>query len=320
MVNIHLTNPEFLFFLLALPLLVVTHLYLYKFTKKRAWMFSNLETLKRVSKEHGITKNIGSLIIRLLTVTCVVLAAAGPILYYQADAQPTDYILAIDASASMTAQDFDPNRFEAARQTAKEFVEGIDGAASFGVISYAGYPTIHQTLSSDKQATLRSLDAITLQGISGTDPGGAVITATNLLAGNQRARAIILFSDGLNTAYLAEENPLEQAATYARRNEVTIHALGIGEQGTTPIGYLPSVYNITAAYHPENLRYLTEQTGGAFFEANNPDELTGQLEALLEDPQSRQESLHLGIGLLFAALLLLFAEWGLANTRYRLVP
>ena len=318
--SINFANPEFLFFLLALPLLVVTHFYLLRFTKKKAMLFSNTETLRRVQKNHSVSKTLGSLTIRLLTLTCVVLAAAAPTLLYEADAQTSDFVLVVDASASMTAQDLEPTRFEAAKEAAATFVDEFSDAARFGVVSYAGYPTIHQPLDPDRTTTAQTIRAIQMQSISGTDPASAVITATNLLISSERGRVAIIFSDGLNTAFLAEENPLLRATRYAQENRVTIHAVGIGEAGTTPVGYLPSIYNVSASYHPENLRFLTQQTGGRFLEAPNQETLQEQLQELLEDPYSRQESLPLTTGLLFAALLLLFLEWGLANTRYRLIP
>ena len=320
MTSIEFSNPEFLLFLLAIPLLVVTHLYLYKFTKKKAWLFSNLETLKRVSKNHTVTKNLGSLAIRILAITCIILAAAGATIHYQGEAQPSDYVLLLDASASMTAADLEPTRFEAAREAAINFVEGIEGRARFGVVSYAGYTSIHQPLQISKEQTTNTLRGIELRSISGTDPAAAIITSTNLLSTTGQGRVIILLSDGLNTAFLAEENPLEQAANYARENAVTIHAIGIGEQGSAPVGYLPSIYNVTASYHPENLEYLTQATNGRFLEANTNELLEERIQELLQDPYSREQTLPLSVALLFSALLLLFIEWGLANTRYRLIP
>lgn len=320
MADLIFSNPEILIFLLAIPLLIVTHLYLFKFTKKKAWLFSNVETLKRVRKDHKVSKNLLSLTVRILTITCIVFAAAGPTLIYQSEAQTTDYVLLIDTSASMSAQDLEPTRFEAAKQAATDFVQGVDGVASFGVVTFAGYPIIEQTLSTDRQGVIQTLENTQMRGISGSDPSAAIITSTNLLVNSGRARAIILFSDGANTAYLSEENSLEQAAQYARRNEVTIHAVGVGAQGDSPVGYLPSIYNVTASYDAASLELVTQATQGNLYQATDQQALQEELQELLENRYSRQTSTSLVIGFLLAALILLFAEWGLANTRYRLIP
>lgn len=320
MASLSFSNPEFLVLLLAVPLLVLTHFYLYKFTKRKANIFSNIQTLKRVSGEYGLTKNIGSLIIRVLAITCVVLAAAGPSIHYQAEAQSSDYVLAIDSSASMTADDLTPTRHEAAKQAATRFVDDFGEHTRFGVVSFSGYPNIEQPLSDDHGAITNAIDNLEIQTVSGTDIGGAIITATNLLAVSERGKVVVLFTDGSSTTGNANSDPVSRAVNYAVDNNVVVHAVGMGRPGSAPAGYLPSLYNITAVYDPEELAYITNRTGGQLLTAADNQQLSEEFQQLLTAPESRNQTLEISLGFLLAALILLFLEWGLANTRYRFIP
>src|SRR5512140_2496661 len=101
-------HPVYLWYLLSIPLLIVTHYAFLKYTRRRAIRFANFQALKRVTDEKVVTKNHVILIIRSVIIVCLILAMAGTTLWYKGQSNNNDFIVAIDTSSSMTAQDFKP--------------------------------------------------------------------------------------------------------------------------------------------------------------------------------------------------------------------
>jgi Ca-activated chloride channel homolog len=320
MATVYFHNPEFLLLLLLLPLLVMTHQALFKFTKRKGMMFANFSTLKRVTGEKLLTRNIGLLVLRLLTLTLIVLALAGTEYRYIGDAKESDFVLAIDTSGSMTAADLQPSRIEAAKEAATWFVDSLQATAYIGVLSFAGNVEIEQMLTEDRVAVKQALDRVNARTVSGTDISGAIITGTNMLHGSERGKVIIMLTDGSVTVAASEEDPVQRAVNYAKAHHVTIHTIGLGSPVGSLIGYLPSIYNLTAVYDAEMIEFIASETGGRAVHAQDEVALAAAYEALIGDVNSRLQNAPLHFHFLMLSLLLLFVEWGLMNTRYRLIP
>src|SRR3989338_4478169 len=94
-------NAFYLWFLLAIILLIALHFTTLKYIKRRALKFANFEAIERVTGSEIFSKNVLLLYIRLLIVICVILAAAGTTVWYTGKSSNVDYVLAIDASSSM---------------------------------------------------------------------------------------------------------------------------------------------------------------------------------------------------------------------------
>ena len=312
-------NPEFLVLLIALPLLVLTHIYLFKFTRKKAMMFSNLDTLKRVTGKNLMRRYIWILLMRLTVFILLIFALSQPEIWYLGEAQRSDYVIAIDTSASMTADDLTPNRMEASKTAALEYIDYLNTSAMIGVIGFSGTVTVEQIVTPDAVAAKRAIERLEIQTVSGTDISSALITGTNLLLSSTRGRVILLFTDGSATVGAFEQDPLERGVKYAKDNKVVVHAIGMGRLNAAVTGYLPRLYNITAAYNQENLEYIADQTGGLFYQARNDEQLDALYEQL-NDTESRIQVTELWFSFLLLALLLLFIEWGLTNTRFRIIP
>lgn len=320
MAYLNFQNPEFLFLLAGVPLLIAAHHLLYRFTRKKGMVFSNFDTLKRVTGKKVLTRNLGILILRMLAFSLIVLALSGPVYWYEGLEQDSDYVIAIDMSASMTAQDFPPTRVDAAKEAAIRFIDELEGAAHIGVIAFSGAVLVEEPPTLDREAARQAVRRVHVRTISGTDIPGALITGTNLLLPHEEGRVIILISDGSTTAGTFLEDALKRGVAYAKEREVVVHAIAIGDDGSAPIGYLPQLYNIPAVSNKEDLAYIANQTGGRMIEARNVDELIAAYSGLASDGRSTLQQYALQQTLLLAAVLLLFLEWGLTNTRFRLIP
>lgn len=310
-------NPVYLWYLFTLPLLVITHFLALKGAKRKAMNFANFQTLKRIAGKRFVTKNIPILIIRLLTLSLLIFSAAGVHYWYASTQAENNYVLAIDVSSSMIAQDVAPTRLDAAKQYSLDFIDSIDLSAKVAVVTFSGITLIEEPLTNDRAALRAAINNIDVAKAGGTDIPGALITGTNLLlAEEEKGRVIILFTDGSSTAGAYVDNSMTVALNYLQENQVLVNAIGIGTE-SGPIGYLPEFYNITSVYDQKNLLYITNQTGGMLIPAQNDVQLEEAYTTLLDKADEGLVNVPLSNASLIGALLLLFVEWGLINSRFR---
>ncbi|MDD9952908.1 MAG: VWA domain-containing protein [Candidatus Woesearchaeota archaeon] len=319
MVSVTFTNPEYLWFLVMLPVLVAAHFFILRHTKRKALKFANFVVLKRATGQKYITKNYTILVLRLCIVLCAVLAVSQTIIWYEGETNENEYVIALDTSASMAAKDFQPTRMAAAISYAKEFVEVLDRNTRVGLVSFSGVTFIEQPLTNDKKDLRDSLDDFEISA-AGTDIPGATITSTNLLINAEKGRAVILITDGSNTIETFHSKSLQRATQYAKINRVKIHTIGVGTDTNAPIGYLPTYYNVSATYNDENLQYISNATGGDHYRAFSEEELA----AAYKDIQSAEKTSTLKLdttpGLMLITLILILVEWILLSTRFRMLP
>ncbi|MBN1792595.1 VWA domain-containing protein [Candidatus Woesearchaeota archaeon] len=319
MIDITFDNPMYLWYLLSIPLLVYTHFYLLKHTRQKAMKFANFDAIKRVTGEKLITKNWIVLIIRLSIISCIILAVAGTTVWYDGEVSQNDFVIAIDTSASMTAQDINPTRLEAAKAYSADMVKSLKTKSNFALLSFAGTTFIETNLIDNKDTIVKTIETLEPSQTGGTDIPGALITGTNMLLASPKGKTIVIITDGSNTvsAFLAES--LQNALDYAKKNHVVIHSIGIGSE-TGPIGYLPEYYNISAVFNENTLLKLANETNGKYIHAFTNEDLDRAKIEIEKDASKAMIPIHLNYGLMLIALLALFLEWGLISTRYRRIP
>ncbi|GEM_PF-2972149 len=306
-------STEALWFLLVVPLFIFVHLFMLGYYKGKAIKFSNFEALARITRGRAgggfgsaINKDLFVLIRRVIILLVLVLAVTQPVFYYEGRTSGFDYVIAIDNSLSMSANDFSPNRLDASKRAALEFLSRVKGSSDVGVISFSSTPLIIEEVS---KVSDTSLDSITLNPSGGTAIGDAVIVGTNLLNGYTRGKAIILLTDGQNNV----GSPIDKAIMYAKENKVIVHSVGVGssEGGLLDLGVISTL-------NEEDLQQLAKETGGTYVRATNENELDAVFGALVTFNTSE---LHLTLSywLLLAGFLLLLLEWLFFGTFYKVV-
>lgn len=319
MINITFDNPIYLWYLLSIPLLFYTHFYLFRHTKLKAMKFANFAALKRITGEKLITKNIIILVIRLLILTCVILAASGTVFWYEGKVNENNFVIAIDISASMAAQDIIPTRLDVAKETAVDFVNSLKSKSNIGIVSFSGTTFVDTVLIDNKDSIKKIINNIEVAKTGGTDIAGAIITSTNLLLGSEEGKTIILITDGSNTVGSFIKDSINNSVEYAKNKHITVHTIGIGSD-TGPIGYLPEYYNVSAVYNEAVLQSISNSTNGYYYKALNKEELEKAYNEINEASKTGFIPIKMSHGLMLIALLLLFLEWGLISTRFRRVP
>ncbi len=311
--EITFTNPIYLWFLVSIPFLILTHFFTLRYVKRRAMRFANFEAISRVTGGQALSKNITLLFIRMFTLLFLILSAAGIILWYRGQSSDYNYVLTIDASGSMLADDIEPNRLEAAKEAAILFVDNLKSRAKIGVVSFSGVGSVEQRLEEDYTKTKETIKNIYIKTIHGTAIGDALVASSNLLVTEDKAKLVILLTDGREN--IATEEELRKVIEHLKDEHVTVNTIGIG---TSEGGMLPGIEMISTLDEP-TLITIAEETNGKYYRADDKNELEEIYKAMATATEA-DLPVKLSVPFMLAALALLFLEWGLINTKYRTIP
>jgi Ca-activated chloride channel homolog len=312
-IEIVFENPSYLWLLVSVFILVITYNVSLGWSRKKAVKFANFDAIAQVTKRTILPRSFIPLIIKCLILFFIILSVSGFGVWYDGYSSDLDYVLAIDSSGSMLADDFDPNRLEAAKDVAKDFVDELGLSVKVGVVSFTGSSFIDQSLTEDKLVIKDAIDSIKPINIGGTAIGDAIVLSSNLLilsGGEEKGRSVILLTDGRSNVGI----PVEDAVDYATDKGVVINTIGMGtEDGGNFIDDF-----VVSTLDTETLQEISENTGGSFYLATTKDELK---EAYLEVFSVTKTRVFFdpGVYLLILAFILLLLEWALSNTRYKTI-
>lgn len=181
----------------------------------------------------------------------------------------TDIVLALDISGSMASKDFQPSRFEAAKDVAVKFVNQRKND-NMGLVVFAGESLSLMPLTYDRAALINTLQNVELGDLTdGTAIGDGLASAINrLVSGKAKSKSIILLTDGTNNA---GEVPPITAAQIAKQKGIKVYTIGVGTNGTIqitdPYGF--STTTMETKIDEASLKRIASETGGKFFRAKD---------------------------------------------------
>ena len=301
------SHPQYLFFLFVIPLFLLIHFLSLGNRKRVALKFANFEAIAKVEGVSFFSKNIVILFLSLFIVLSMVLSISGLIFHTFKESSSFSFVIAMDCSQSMQADDFFPNRLAVSKQVAKDFVDAIPYGVIMSVVSFSGSAYIEQDMSQDKSEIKNAIGNIELSGFGGTDLYEAVITSTNLLR-NKENRAIVLLSDGqINVG------TIEDVIDYANDNDVIIHTIAIGTKEGGKTDYAISKLD------EESLKSISYMTGGNYSTAKTKEALVESFAGILNLTR-KKVSIGLSNYLLLFSIVLFIFEFFLTNTKYLHLP
>ena len=274
--GIEFLNKEFFWLLLALPLAMLW--YIFKNKKQTAELkISSLKGFKITNTWLPKLKHL-LFVLRLVALAFLITALARPQTVDVSTKTKTtrgiDIVMAIDVSASMLAKDLSPNRLEALKKVAAEFIKGRPNDR-IGLVEYAGESYTKTPITSDKAIVIRSLKSIKYNNIieGGTAIGMGLATAVNRLKDSKAtSKVIILLTDGVNNSgFIDPKIASELAVEY----DIKTYTIGLGTNGMalSPVGILPNgtfqYGRIQVEIDEELLKEIAHVTGGKYFRATN---------------------------------------------------
>lgn len=326
--DINFGQPWFFALFALLPVLIAW--YIVKNSKQQAAIIISDASAKGLSSWKNTFRHL-PFVIRLLALSCIIMALAKPQTKYslqQAEGDGIDIVLCIDVSGSMTAQDFQPNRLEAAKSVAADFVNRRP-SDRIGVVIFAGESFTQCPITTDHRVLLTALENIH-NGLleDGTAIGSGLGTSVDRLrTSKSKSKVIILLTDGENNGGLIDP---KTAKEIAKAFAVKVYTIGVGTDGyapqpvNTPLGV--QMQNQKVSIDEKLLKEIANETGGKYFRARDNDGLSriyteiNQLEKSKVEISSITRYTEKFFPFVIAALALLIIEVLLRFTVFKKFP
>ena len=278
--NFEFHNPEFLWLLIAIPLLAVW----YFFIRKKDAAQLTVPSVKGFKANTSIVSKLKPLLyfFRLLALAFLLLALARPrnveVSTKVKSNRGIDIVMAIDVSASMLARDLKPNRLEALKTVATNFVNRRPNDR-IGIVVYAGESFTQTPITSDKGIVKRTISEIKwgqLEG--GTAIGMGLGSSVNRLKESKaKSKVIILLTDGVNNSGFVDP---KTATELAKELAIKVYTIGIGTNGMADFPYSKDPRTGKLQFRKQQveideelLKFIATETEGQYFRATDNSKL-----------------------------------------------
>ncbi len=328
--GIEFVNKEFFWLLLVLPLAILW--YAFKHNKQTAEL--NISSIKGFKISNSWLPKFRHLlfVLRMLALALLITALARPRTSDESTKTKTtrgiDIVMAIDVSASMLAKDLLPNRLEALKKVASDFIKGRPNDR-IGLVEYAGESYTRTPITSDKAIVIRSLNEIKYNTIieGGTAIGTGLATAVNRIKDSKAtSKVIILLTDGVNNSgFIDPKIASELALEYG----IKVYTIGLGTNGMalSPIRILQNgdfqYARVQVEIDEDLLKEIADVTGGKYFRATNNKKLVEIYDEINKLEKTDIEEIKFTTyqekyrPLVLLAGLMLIVEWLLRHTIFR---
>ena len=294
--------PEFLWLMLALPLLVLLYVWLLRRKKKTALRYASLSIVKEaMGPGQSVRRHIPPALF-LLAIAAMLFSAARPMAVITLPSTQQTVMLAMDVSGSMRATDVQPNRLVAAQNAAKSFLKELPRHVKVGIVAFAGSAQLAQLPTVNREDLVSAIDRFQLQ--RGTAIGNGIVMSlatlfpdagidmesmqtgrdrqrgfaidgekkekkafTPVAPGSYTSAAIIMLTDGQRTTGV---DPIEAAKLAADRG-VRIYTVGIGTVDGETIGF--EGWSMRVRLDEETLKAIATRTNAEYFYAGTAADL-----------------------------------------------
>ncbi len=275
MEKITFLNPEFFWLFLLIPMAIV---WLWWKNKHQAATLK-ISSIKGFQSSKTFLAKLKPYLsgLRILALCFLIIALARPrtvdISNQTKTTKGIDIVMAIDLSSSMLAKDLKPNRMEALKKVAINFVDGRPNDR-IGIVVYAGEAYTQTPVTSDKAIVENAIKNMTFNNVlqDGTAIGMGLTTAVNRLKDSKaKSKIIILMTDGVNNTGFIEP---ETASDIAKEYGIKVYTIGIGTNGNAmfPYAFAPNgkdfLYKMLPVEIDQDLmKTIAKNTGGKYFRA-----------------------------------------------------
>jgi Ca-activated chloride channel family protein len=329
MKEVSFLNPEFFWLFLLLPAAIA-----WQFWKRKQSATLKISSVRGFKAQESLAAKLKPylFVLRLLALSSLIIAMARPrkvdISSQTKSTKGIDIVMAIDVSGSMLAKDLKPNRMEALKKVAENFVAGRPNDR-IGIVVYASEAYTKTPVTSDKAIVQDAVRSIKYDNVlqDGTGIGMGLTTAVNRLKDSKaKSKVIILLTDGVNNAGFIEP---ETASQIAKEYGIKVYTIGIGTNGDAmfPYAYAPNGGFLFRMMPVEIdvtlLKTIARNTGGKYFRATSNSKLETIYKEInkLETTEIQELKFYdydeKFRPFVWIACILVLIEFGLRNTVYR---
>lgn len=264
-------HPGFLWMLLILIPLIAWYIWKHR-NANPSLGISTVSPVQKLPVTWKVVAMHFAFALQLLAIAGLIVALARPQTHDHlrtSRIEGTDIILALDISGSMSARDFKPSRFAAAKEVASKFVSQRSND-NMGLVVFAGESLSLMPLTNDRAALMNAIQQVEMGDLNdGTAIGDGLTSAINRIAsGKAKSKSIILLTDGTNNA---GDVPPSTAAQIAKQKGIKVYTIGVGTNGsiqiTDPYGF--STTTMETKIDEQSLKQIANTTGGKFFRATD---------------------------------------------------
>ncbi|HBT84942.1 MAG: VWA domain-containing protein [Fermentimonas sp.] len=323
-------HPEYLWLLLLLIPLIVW--YIVRLSKMQAsFKLASTNAFKGLRPSLKVYMRHLPFLLRVISIALIIVVIARPQSvnsWEETESQGIDIVLALDVSGSMLSQDLQPDRLQAAKKVAAEFVTDRKND-NIGLVVFAGESFTQCPLTTDHSVLLNLLNEIEFGLIEdGTAIGLGLATSVNRLKESEsESRVVILLTDGTNNR--GQIAPLT-AADMARSYGIRVYTVGVGTTGMaptpvqTPFGV--RMQNLPVEIDEKTLTEIAAMTGGQYFRAQDTEGLRqvyeeiDEMEKYLISVQNVTQRQEMFLPFALVAMALILIELLLRRTWLRVIP
>lgn len=323
-------NPEYLYLLLLL--IPVIFWYIFKqYQADASLQISSISSLKLPQRKSFIILRHLPFLFRMIALTCLIIVIARPQLSNSFRSESTegiDIMMALDVSGTMLAEDLRPNRLEAAKNVAAEFIAGRPND-NIGLVVFAGESFTQCPLTTDHAVLINLFNGIKYGMIEdGTAIGLGLANSVGRIKDSMaKSKVVILLTDGSNNA--GDIAPLT-AAEIAKTFGIRVYTIGVGTRGIAKFPYQTPMgvryQDMQVDIDEDMLRQIAAMTGGSYFRAtdnNKLKEIYAEIDKMEKtkirvQEYSKKSEIYLPFALV--AFLALLGEVVLKNTILRKLP
>lgn len=328
--NFEFYSPEFFWLFLLVPLVITWQI----LVRKRSTATLTIPSIKGFKAEQSIVSKLKPIlpILRIAALCFLILGLARPRNVAVSKKTKTnkgiDIVMAIDVSASMLARDLKPNRLEALKKVATDFVNRRPNDR-IGIVVYAGESFTQTPITSDKGIVKRTISEIKwgqLEG--GTAIGMGLGSSVNRLKESKaKSKVIILLTDGVNNSGFIDP---KTATELAKELDIKVYTIGIGTNGMAdfPVSKDPTTGRLIfrkqqVEIDEELLKHIAAETQGKYFRATDNSKLKAIYDEINKLEKTKIEEFkyynyqEMYRTLILIALGLLITEYTLKNTIFK---
>lgn len=278
-------HPQYLWLLLLLLPLIGWYVYRIR-RSDPALTVSSISPVSKLPQSWKLWLRHAMFVLDLAALASLIVILARPQTHdrwSESETEGTDIVIALDVSTSMMTPDMKPNRFEAAKEVACQFISGRE-TDNIGVVIFAGESFTLVPMTTDHSVLVNYIQEVKMGMLQDlTAIGDGIATSINRIKnGKAKSKSIILITDGTNNTGIVE--PLT-AAEIAKQHGIKIYTIGIGSDGrqSFPIGFdpfgRPIMSSVETAIDETTLRKIADITGGTYYRATDK----GTLEKIFDE-------------------------------------